>query len=431
MSGRRARWRGDEGGQAIVFIAITTMAMLFAVGLAVDAGQLFVARRTAQEAADAGAYAGAVVLWQGGTQAEAVSAATVDAERNGYVDGGDGGLTDVTVSSPPTSGPFSEAAIGATAASRYVEVVITTQVRTTLVPAQGLLNTVRVRGVAGAEPLNNAFALMALDRGNTPNALQIGPYGDVHLDGGGILVNSTSSTAAVNQQSDPDRFTITAPHGTTVAGSGCCGFPNLEQNQPQVPDPFAGYPKPSTSGMPVYNSLPGGMSPTLQPGVYTVSISAAGGSTFTLNPGIYILKAGLNATGNADFVNNVDSNGGVFIFNTTSNYPDAGGTCGSLDFSGTSSTDLTPMTTGTYRNMLIYQDPACTAEMAIRGTGAASFTGQGTLYLPNAHVRFDGNPSTLNGSQLVARTIDIQNGNISIDFDPALTAQPILPRLSE
>jgi hypothetical protein len=43
----------------------------------------------------------------------------------------------------------------------------------------------------------------------------------------------------------------------------------------------------------------------------------------------------------------------------------------------------------------------------------------------------DGNNATLTGSQLVARQVEIQNGNIQIDYDPHVTAQPILPRLAE
>src|SRR5688572_23827074 len=116
--------------------------MLMMVGLAVDGGQLYVARRTMQEAADAAAYAGGVVLYQGGTVAEAASAAALDATRNGFTDGVSGAT--VTVNAPPASGPSA-------GNNRYVEVIIQTQVRTALVPAQSTLTTVRVRGVAGAE----------------------------------------------------------------------------------------------------------------------------------------------------------------------------------------------------------------------------------------------------------------------------------------
>ena len=73
-----------EGGQAIVLVAIFMLGMLFAVGLAIDTGQLFNGRRTAQEAADAAAFAGAVVLYQHGSAEQASSAATADATLNGY-----------------------------------------------------------------------------------------------------------------------------------------------------------------------------------------------------------------------------------------------------------------------------------------------------------------------------------------------------------
>ena len=60
------------------------MALLFAVGLAIDAGQLYSAKRTIQEAADSAAFAGAVVLYQGGTSGQAIQAAKDDATRNGF-----------------------------------------------------------------------------------------------------------------------------------------------------------------------------------------------------------------------------------------------------------------------------------------------------------------------------------------------------------
>ena len=166
MTSARAFFRRDgDGGQAIVMVAIVFMALLFAVGLAVDAGQLFAAKRAQQEAADAAAFAGAVVLYQGGTVAQATAAAINDATTNGYTDGVNG--TTVTVngsatasSNPPTSGLYaSENPV------MHVEVVIIRQVKTTLVPAEAAFNPVRARGVAGSEALNNGYPIMALGTG--------------------------------------------------------------------------------------------------------------------------------------------------------------------------------------------------------------------------------------------------------------------------
>lgn len=409
-----------EEGQALVLIALVFLTMLMMVGLAVDGGQLYVARRTMQEAADAAAYAGAVVLYQGGTKTDASDAAVLDATRNGFTHNVAGAT--VTVNAPPASGPsFNN--------DKYVEVIIQTQVRTALVPAQSTLTTVRVRGVAGAESLNNSYAIMGLNRGNIPSALEVSANGDVHLVGGGILVNSTSATAATNSQVDPARFTIQSPHGVNISGGTTSTFPGgipVTTGLPQQPDPFAGFPKPSTLGLPVCNTLAGcrDMSGNQIPGIYTVSL---GDSTdIRLNTGIYILKAGLNSTGNGSVTSN---SGGVFLFNTTANYPAAGGTCGGISLAGTAQSNLNAMTTGTYKYFLVYQDPACSAEMAIQGTGL--WVASGTIYLPSAPFRFSGNGATLGATQLVADTVNIQNGNVDITFDPPLSAQPLLPRLSE
>lgn len=429
----------EEGGQAILLMAGTMLALLMMVGIAVDAGQLYSAKRTMQEAADAAAFGGAVVLYQQGTTAEARNAAIADATRNTFTQGIN---TVVEVNSPPLSGLYAPPHVNA---SRYVEVIITAQVQTALVPSQAGLTTVRVRGVAGAEPLNNAYAIMSLDTSATGCAFSTSPNADVHLTGGGILVNSSSASAACNSQTTAARFTITPapPNGVDIVGNTGSSWPpgmSVDIAQPQQADPFAGFPKPSTAGVPVYNAIPGGSPTVLQPGVWNVALSAGGGTTLWLDPGIYILKAGINAAGNADLVSKrtdttpaCASNCGVFIFNTHSNYPGAFRTgidsCGPLSLVGNSASDLRAQTTGTYANFLFYQDPACTNEMVIAGNG--TFNGTGTIYLPNAPFRFDGNPSTLNGSQLIAKTVDVQNGNLTINFNAGTSAQPILPRLAE
>ncbi len=103
--------------------------------------------------------------------------------------------------------------------------------------------------------------------------------------------------------------------------------------------------------------------------------------------------------------------------------------CHQINLQGNATSTLTATTTGTWANLLVYQDPACTVSMEIGGNG--TFIGTGSIYIPSAQFVFDGNPSSLTGSQLIARTVNIQNGNISINYNPNTTAQPILPRLAE
>ena len=427
------RFSRDEGGQAIVLGALMFMTLLFAVGLAIDAGQLFVAKRTQQEAADAATFAGAIVIYQAGanppslaTVNAAKAAAVADATRNGYTDGVDN--TTVFVVSPPTSGAYAGNV-------NHVEVIITRQVRTSLVPAEALLNPVRARSVGGAEPLNNGYAIMALNRGNVPGAFIDQNNADIHLIGGGILVNSTSPSAASNSQTDCNRFTISGGSVNINGSSGSAwpstctpAFPSVNTGVAQQPDPFAGFPPPWSIVLPICPSLAAcrDLSGNQTPGIYQVSLGGAGNTTLTLNSGIYVLENGINASGNADIVSGP---GGVFIYNTTANYPNPGGGCSGLKLAGNAVSNLAPMTTGTYANLLVYQDPACSAGMTIAGNG--TFTATGTIYVPSAPFTFNGNNATLTGSQLIANTVNIQNGNITIDYTGGTTSQPILPRIAE
>lgn len=454
--------RESQGGQAILLVAITMMGMLMAVGLAIDAGQLYSARRTMQEAADAGAYAGAVVLYQKGTQAQARSAAVSDTTLNGYTNTVDGFT--VTVNAAPTSGAYN-------GNDRYVEVIVSGWVRTAIVPAQSILNFISVRGVAGSEPLNNEYAIMALARGPVVGAFQANNNADIHLAGGGILVNSTSNTAAVNLQTDASRFTI-APNTEPVdiGGNSSSTWPpgvTVNAAQPQRADPFSGMPKPPTTNcgpndiidpptpcIVVVSGGPGAIR-TLNPGVYNYKVGSYGSGKVILNPGIYILKQGLDLGGNADLYSagldvwtdpsvhaatcTVDC--GVFLFSTHTNYPGAFrsgiDSCGITNLQGNAEVKVAAMTTHPnpdfpYNNFLFYLDPACSDpnwNMKIAGNGI--FTGTGTIYIPNNSFIFDGQDATLIGSQLVANTVDLQSGNITIDFNAGAAAKPILPRLAE
>src|SRR5439155_9591612 len=139
-----------EEGQALILFAILMLALLFAVGLAIDAGQLYTAKRTEQEAADAAAFAGAVVIYQSvapcdsACQSSAIAAARTDAQTNGYGSGActlsqPGVCTDaatqtaVEVNYPPLSGAY----VGS---MTHVEVIITRQVKTSLVAPEAVSN---------------------------------------------------------------------------------------------------------------------------------------------------------------------------------------------------------------------------------------------------------------------------------------------------
>ena len=434
-----------QGGQAIVMVAITFMAMLFVVGLAVDAGQLFAAKRTMQEAADAAAFAGAVVLYQGGSVSDATLAAAVDATKNGFTQGVSN--TTVIVDSPPAAGSGSYAGD-----VNHVAVTIIRQVQTTLVPAEAAFNSVRAFGVAGAESLNNGYAIMSLDTACTDGAFTTALNENVHLYGGGLLVNSCSTTAVSGMTSAQD-FTICnlpptacTPNSYAVdivgAATGSTFPAGITVNTAVAPkaDPFAGYPRPnglSYNGTAVLPTNPGpiGVStpPTYPEGIYSIGTF----DTRNLCHGIYILQ-GIGFGGDlGQDTTRTDPNTGtlcdgkVLIFNTTATWPAATpGPCGNMGTAGNHPIALAPMTTGVYANFGIYQDAACTSgDLSISGIG--SLTIGGTIYVPTGNVILNGNPSSILSGQIIAKDVNVQNGNLSINYSSGNTAQPKLPRLAQ
>src|SRR5688572_24237965 len=62
MRNRLRHLRNDERGMSLVFVGLGFMGFLTATTLAIDVGMLMTARAQAQNAADAGAHAGAVAL---------------------------------------------------------------------------------------------------------------------------------------------------------------------------------------------------------------------------------------------------------------------------------------------------------------------------------------------------------------------------------
>ena len=116
MNGLSRFLKHEQRGQALVLITLILLVLLMFAGLAVDAGQLYSARRTMQEAADAAAYAGAVVIYQKGgdpspqlpgvcgltvtlTNTDQYYAAVADATKNGFTNGVNG--VTLTVNTPP------------------------------------------------------------------------------------------------------------------------------------------------------------------------------------------------------------------------------------------------------------------------------------------------------------------------------------------
>ena len=76
MDNRKQENPSQESGQTLVLVALLLVGLVAMLGLVLDGGGIYLERRRMQNAADAGAIAGAVVLAQNGGDALALSRAT-------------------------------------------------------------------------------------------------------------------------------------------------------------------------------------------------------------------------------------------------------------------------------------------------------------------------------------------------------------------
>jgi hypothetical protein len=414
-----SRWGRDERGQALIIIAAALGALLLGIGLALDTGQLFVARRAAQTAADAGAWAGAAVLYAGGSAALARTAATDDATRNGYTTGSD---IAVTAASPPTSGTYA-------ADPGYIEVTITEQVVTRfLFGASAGRTPVTVRAVAGLARSGTGQAVI-VTRSSGPNTFAVANNTRFIITGGGTNTNTTNNNSVQVGSGAQLTATFHRVTGNVGAADATRMTPAPVTGVVAAADPFATLAGPATSGVPVY----GGQSitnatVTLNPGIYSGLITVGNSGIARLNAGNYIFRAGLTTTGSGSIV--LASAGGVLLYNANASYPAAGGACGNVSLAGTGTMTLSPSRTGSYAGMLLFQGRTCTNAALITVRTGTSLSG--TLYVPAATLTITAANNVTISSQIVADQLAVTGANtLTMTFTGTAVAGTRVPSLVE
>lgn len=413
-------WSRDQGGQALILIAAALGGLLLGIGLALDTGQLFVARRGAQTAADAAAWAGATVLYAGGTAAQAQTAATTDAIRNGYTAGA---FITVTPLSPPPAGSGTYANDPG-----YIAVTITEQVLTRfLFGASAGRTAVTVRAVAGTARSGTGQAVI-VRRATGATTFRVQGSTRFTIVGGGTNTSTTNANAVFVGGTGLLTATSHRVTGNVSAGDASRMIPAPTVGVPVTPDPFAAISGPSTTGLPTFGAQTITTPVTMNPGIYTGLVSVNNGGVARLNPGNYIFRAGLRSTGSGSLV--LAGTGGVLLYNANASYPAAGGACGNLSLAGTGALALTASKTGSYAGMLLFQHRTCTnaAGITVRSTTALG----GTLYVPAATLTITVANSVTIASQIIANELTLTGNNtLTMNFTPASVTGTRVPSLVE
>jgi hypothetical protein len=405
--------RHPRRGTVAVLAAVCLAGLLGFAALALDAALLQQDRRGAQGAADSAALAAASNLfanWRTNTGQDpwgaAANEALAAAAANGF--NNDGVNSNVTVNIPPLSGDH----VGQ---AGYVEVIVQQFQQRAFSSIWGSTSvSVQARAVARGMWVPHNIGILVLDPASSGSLTSNG--GSSVTTNAKIIVDSSSASATVvtggGALTAPE-FDITGVPGTSTSGGGTINGTVLD-NQVPTPDPLAYLPEPDPTNMTVQSKktvkLQNQGSLSLQPGVYQGGINVTGGD-LTLAPGIYYMDGGgFSFSGTGSLTAN-----GVMIVNAPKSNSDV------VNITGTGTINLSPMTTGIYQGISLWQTRTSTNTLTVSGGGAGSVTG--TFYAQHGTLKVSGGGGSSVGSQYISWDVTLTgNGNFGIVWSPDAVA---------
>ena len=386
-------------GQALIIIVIALVGIVGMIGLAIDGGNAYLDRRTAQNAADSAALAGAIARLSGGE--DWVGATIASAAVNGY--NNDGVTNTVQVYSPPKDGPHAEDV-------EYMEVIITSNVRTYFANVVGrseitnVVSAVARTKLGEVKPLLGGDALVSL--APTSGCLRdksfwVHEEGTFDVSGGGIFINSNNMTCALIQQgngsifmaeNDPIRIV-----GRTAIQKARLVSPVISVDAPQV-----NYPPPIFMPNVECDGEAGisGDGTSMNPGSWKKDFPPKG--VRNLSPGVYCLQNGFSA----------DEDTRLNGFNVLIKVEK-----GEFRISGAADLNLTAPQEGEFAGLLIYVPIENGKRVTLNADENSKFVG--TILAPGSFILFKGSDSRFGfHSQIIGYRIELAgDGNIVIVYD--------------
>ncbi|HMG86102.1 MAG TPA: pilus assembly protein TadG-related protein [Terracidiphilus sp.] len=430
----------DETGQTLVLVALCMTLLLAFMGLAIDVGLLFRARRNAQTAADAAAIAAALDYKYNSSATSARTAGKAASSANGVTDG-TGGAT-VSINIPPSVGPFA-------GESGFIEAIVVDPSPTifmNMLTHKSSLN-VGARAVAGTGSTDGCIWTLA--KSGT----------DVSLTGSGAIT-ATNCDIYDDSSNTSTALTLTGSGSITAQEIGIVGgyketgsgsiSPTPVTGIAPAADPLAGLtapPIPTGTCTSCDKSFSGSSNNTLSPGTYH-SISNTGSGTLTLTAGNYIINGDLKNTGSGGLIlgaGNYTIGGdftttgsgaltigsGLYIVGGDLSLTGSGSlTGGSITFytegsttvTGSGNMNLTAPTSGTYNGVLFFQSRTDSSAFKLTGSGGDKI--QGILYAPDSPLTLTGSGSMnvsldmITDSMTVTGSGSIKDTNYSVVVNP-------------
>ena len=420
-------------GMVAPTVALLLVGLVGVTAITIDGGLLMADRRHAQAAADAAALAAAIDLFTNYTKnygadtgGTAATSATKTATDNGFTDGVNGDK--VTVNIPPKSGPF-------TKRPGYAEVLITMKQRrffSAIFGSGDLSVAVRAVAVGTKSSKNNGVIILDPTGSNDCTATA---SGDITIKGGDLIVDSNDIKGGTTSNTGnviADNIYFTGNPGYYSSNSGRFEAVNgkIYSSQAPTPDPLKDLPPPdqpatvyknvNISGLPkVGGAVPGWPDPNnltngwvLPAGTYSGGIHISDNNkahTYTLQSGIfYFTGGGFTLSANAAVKNEAD---GVMMY-----FHSGGG----LSLTAGGPVTLSPLKSGTYANITVYEDRSNTSQNSITGQTGGSLNVTGTFYTAAAKVTVTGSGADYTiGSQYIVYQLSVTgSGSFLVDYTP-------------
>ena len=382
-----------QRGQAIVLLAFLMVALLAFAALAVDGGNTYVERRRAQNAADAGALAGARELWlhlSAGDSSETSLRTEMNqaAESNGIADStgsaGDFYNTNVVAYYTDKNGVAQNIEVGT--AGSIPPHVAGVQV-TTKRSFSTFFASIIGRDSMGAEAQATAviippegcgdFAIFAACQDCGPNNLATtgstmtinggGLYsgGDMHLNNT-IVINGTVHSV-----------------GTCSPGDQCVG-----------------------TGAPVLN----GQNPIVQPQWDFTDFRPGGAIANSLGSAYHYINGNLNSLSAGD---------GLYYVTGDVQINGAGPNRVTIVSQGTQKYNGTVNLSAYYHNLLFFSNSSNTSQGAIQ-ISASDSVWEGLIYAPNGDVNFSAASNLGVSGAIFAQSVSASGSQLTINYDPAV-----------
>lgn len=384
----------EDQGAALVLVALCLSILLAFMGLAVDIGLMFQAKRKMQTAADAAAVAAAADYMYNGSTTSAVTAARTASSNNGYTDGGSN--VTVTVNNGPSSGPSAGKA-------GYFETIVSQPVPTFFMAAVGHKTmNISARAVAGT-PRPGDVCIWVMNPSGADMNLQ-GSY-DVEAPNCGIYDNSpatnsfstTGNGGIVNAMfldvvgNSPPAHQTTPTPATINAAPRTSPWGNLTG------------PTPTNGGCTITSSATSITGTITGPGAtsaicYTNAVTI---TNATLGPGTYMFENGVTLSGTVTV-----NSGTIDVYN------------GSLT-QGNAVLNITAPTSGTYNAVGLMQPASNTTQLQVQ-FGSSGQTFDTYIYAPGAQVYLQDNGGGSTSAGIVAGTFYVKASKVTIpSYDKA------------